>query len=125
MAATAMASSPSRKSTPITTRSPSPTAKRCCATRHMTTTSTNTSTPAEVSSEHDDAEGDEEHSHIEQAPTSNEPVESVGGSDALDDAQERRRPSQRRHQYKIQEVIKRRQVMLVQVVKEERGNKGA
>jgi ribonuclease E len=27
--------------------------------------------------------------------------------------------------YKIQEVIKRRQVMLVQVVKEERGNKGA
>jgi ribonuclease E len=39
--------------------------------------------------------------------------------------QERRRPSQRRHQYKIQEVIKRRQVMLVQVVKEERGNKGA
>ncbi|OEO31266.1 ribonuclease E [Devosia insulae DS-56] len=81
--------------------------------------------PAEVSSEHDDAEGDEEHSHIEQAPTSNEPVESVGGSDALEDVQERRRPSQRRHQYKIQEVIKRRQVMLVQVVKEERGNKGA
>jgi ribonuclease E len=30
-----------------------------------------------------------------------------------------------RRQYKIQEVIKRRQVMLVQVVKEERGNKGA
>ncbi|CDO60915.1 Cytoplasmic axial filament protein CafA and Ribonuclease G [Candidatus Phaeomarinobacter ectocarpi] len=38
-----------------------------------------------------------------------------------------RRPSRRsrsRH-YKIQEVIKRRQIMLVQVVKEERGNKGA
>ena len=34
------------------------------------------------------------------------------------------RASNRRH-YKIQEVIKRRQVMLVQVVKEERGNKGA
>jgi ribonuclease E len=83
------------------------------------------SAPAEVTSEHDDAEGEEEHSHIEQAPTSNEPVESVGGSDALEDVQERRRPSQRRHQYKIQEVIKRRQVMLVQVVKEERGNKGA
>ncbi len=88
----------------------------------------NAAAPAEVSSDgdaHDDAEGDEEHSHIEQAPTSNEPVESVGGSDALEDVQERRRPSQRRHQYKIQEVIKRRQVMLVQVVKEERGNKGA
>src|SRR6059058_1323373 len=27
--------------------------------------------------------------------------------------------------YKIQEVIRRRQIMLVQVVKEERGNKGA
>lgn len=75
----------------------------------------------------DDDHGDEdgEASHIEQAPANNEPVESVGGSDALDDVQERRRPSQRRHQYKIQEVIKRRQVMLVQVVKEERGNKGA
>ena len=35
---------------------------------------------------------DEEHSHIEQAPTSNEPVESIGGSDALEDLQERRRP---------------------------------
>ena len=38
-----------------------------------------------------------------------------------------RRPTRRsrsRH-YKIQEVIKRRQIMLVQVVKEERGNKGA
>ncbi|MCF4164509.1 Rne/Rng family ribonuclease [Zavarzinia compransoris] len=30
-----------------------------------------------------------------------------------------------RRSYKIQEVIKRRQIMLVQVVKEERGNKGA
>jgi len=34
-----------------------------------------------------------------------------------------RRP--RRRHYKIQEVIKRRQIMLVQVVKEERGTKGA
>jgi ribonuclease E len=38
--------------------------------------------------------------------------------------QDRPRPPRRR-QYKIQEVIKRRQIMLVQVVKEERGNKGA
>ncbi|MEJ0024174.1 MAG: ribonuclease E/G [Alphaproteobacteria bacterium] len=37
--------------------------------------------------------------------------------------EERRRMLSRR--YKIQEVIKRRQIMLVQVVKEERGNKGA
>jgi ribonuclease E len=50
-------------------------------------------------------------------------VESVGGDDVLEEVPERAfRP---RRQYKIQEVIKRRQVMLVQVVKEERGNKGA
>ena len=36
-----------------------------------------------------------------------------------------RRAPRLRRQYKIQEVIKRRQVLLVQVVKEERGNKGA
>ncbi|HVV78244.1 MAG TPA: Rne/Rng family ribonuclease, partial [Pseudolabrys sp.] len=51
-------------------------------------------------------------------------VESVGGADALEEAQERA-PRVRVRQYKIQEVIKRRQVMLVQVVKEERGTKGA
>ena len=36
-----------------------------------------------------------------------------------------RRSRRRQRQYKIQEVIKRRQILLVQVVKEERGNKGA
>ncbi len=50
-------------------------------------------------------------------------VESVGGADAMEEVPERM-PRGRR-QYKIQEVIKRRQVMLVQVVKEERGTKGA
>ncbi len=43
--------------------------------------------------------------------------------DAIEEVPERT-PRYRR-QYKIQEVIKRRQVMLVQVVKEERGTKGA
>ena len=52
-----------------------------------------------------------------------EAVESVGGADALEEVQER--VPRFRRQYKIQEVIKRRQVMLVQVVKEERGSKGA
>jgi ribonuclease E len=52
-----------------------------------------------------------------------EVVESVGGDDALEEATERL-PRIRR-QYKIQEVIKRRQILLVQVVKEERGTKGA
>jgi ribonuclease E len=51
-----------------------------------------------------------------------EHVESVGQEDAMEEVPERRRP---RRAYKIQEVIKRRQIMLVQVVKEERGNKGA
>jgi ribonuclease E len=52
-----------------------------------------------------------------------ENIESVGGADAMEEVPERtHRP---RRQYKIQEVIKRRQVMLVQVVKEERGTKGA
>ncbi len=50
-------------------------------------------------------------------------VESVGSEDALEEVPQRRRPMRRA--YKIQEVIKRRQVLLVQVVKEERGNKGA
>ncbi|WP_421695349.1 Rne/Rng family ribonuclease [Aestuariivirga sp.] len=51
-------------------------------------------------------------------------VESIGAEDALEEVPQRRRKVQRKH-YKIQEVIKRRQVILVQVVKEERGNKGA
>ncbi len=55
------------------------------------------------------------------------PVETLGGDDAGHEHQrrERRRRPQRERQYKIQEVIKRRQILLVQVVKEERGNKGA
>ena len=51
-------------------------------------------------------------------------VDSVGAEDVLEEVPQRARRQQRRH-YKIQEVIKRRQVILVQVVKEERGNKGA
>ncbi len=49
-------------------------------------------------------------------------VESVGQEDAMEEVPQPRRS---RKQYKIQEVIKRRQVLLVQVVKEERGTKGA
>lgn len=51
-------------------------------------------------------------------------IESVGAEDALEEVPRRTRRAPRRH-YKIQEVIKRRQIILVQVVKEERGNKGA
>ncbi len=70
-------------------------------------------------SEEDDEEEDDE----DEEESEEDQVESVGGDDVLEEVPERAfRP---RRQYKIQEVIKRRQVMLVQVVKEERGNKGA
>jgi len=54
--------------------------------------------------------------------------EEVGGGDEEDTQEamaERRKARTHRHRYKIQEVIKRRQILLVQVVKEERGTKGA
>ena len=52
-----------------------------------------------------------------------ETIDEVGSADALEELPSR--PRRTRRSYKIQEVIKRRQVILVQVVKEERGNKGA
>ena len=55
---------------------------------------------------------------------SDETVESVGAEDAMEEAAPRKQRINYRS-YKIQEVIKRRQILLVQVVKEERGNKGA
>lgn len=63
------------------------------------------------------------------ADTDNDGVEVIGDN-AEDDIAElgdahRRRLRQLTRMYKIQEVIKRRQILLVQVVKEERGNKGA
>ncbi|MSO92885.1 MAG: Rne/Rng family ribonuclease [Rhodospirillales bacterium] len=51
-------------------------------------------------------------------------VETVGG-DSGEEEEEVRRPRQLFRNYKIQEVIKRRQILLIQVVKEERGTKGA
>jgi ribonuclease E len=82
-----------------------------------------------AASQHDDhaaAPQSDEHSDDEEdegEEAEEEIVESVGGDDVMEEVPERAfRP---RRQYKIQEVIKRRQVMLVQVVKEERGNKGA
>ncbi|GGC56901.1 Rne/Rng family ribonuclease [Chelatococcus reniformis] len=71
-----------------------------------------------------DKDGDGEEDDEDEEEEEEETVEHVGGTDALEELPERRfRPSRR--QYKIQEVIKRRQILLVQVVKEERGNKGA
>ncbi|OCJ12086.1 ribonuclease [Rhizobium sp. AC27/96] len=66
---------------------------------------------------HDD-DDDDDHDHEEEV------IESVGAEDAMEEVPDRvqRKP---RKQYRIQEVIKRRQILLVQVAKEERGNKGA
>jgi ribonuclease E len=78
--------------------------------------------------ESEGAEGEEvsEAADAEAAEVAEEDaVESVGSEDALEELPERRPQQRLRRQYKIQEVIKRRQVLLVQVVKEERGNKGA
>jgi ribonuclease E len=73
--------------------------------------------------EHEDAGEDEDDAEGENGDEEEE-VQQVGGrGDAMEELPERPRPPRR--QYKIQEVIKRRQILLVQVVKEERGNKGA
>jgi ribonuclease E len=83
--------------------------------------------PSSADGEHDDEgegeseNGEDEADHDDEVEE-HEIVEQLGG-DALDDVRER--PRVHRRQYKIQEVIKRRQILLVQVVKEERGNKGA
>ncbi len=72
--------------------------------------------PSEGDDESDDEDEDDDEEHEE------EHVEQIGGDD-IDEVPVR--AYRTRKQYKIQEVIKRRQVLLVQVVKEERGNKGA
>ena len=51
--------------------------------------------------------------------------ETIGGEGPEEMSRERRIPPRFLRHYKIQEVIRRRQIMLVQVVKEERGTKGA
>ncbi|MBO9377743.1 Rne/Rng family ribonuclease [Sphingomonas histidinilytica] len=74
-----------------------------------------------------DADHEDDHHHDgdeEDAPRPRR--ESVGGGSddgAVENLRQRRMNLRRR--YKIQDVIRRRQVLLVQVVKEERGNKGA
>lgn len=62
---------------------------------------------------HDD-DGDDGDDVLETGGQHDEPTESL-----------RRKRMALRRRYKIQEVIRRRQVMLIQVVKEERGSKGA
>ena len=74
-------------------------------------------TPAGDDDEEDEGEGSVE--TVEKDDT----IESVAEEDDSEEVRPVRKPRPKR--YKIQEVIKVRQIMLVQVVKEERGNKGA
>jgi ribonuclease E len=62
------------------------------------------------------------HPDADREDSEGETVETIDGDELEED--ERQRSRTVRH-YKIQEVVKRRQIMLVQVSKEERGNKGA
>ncbi|MGJ8627838.1 MAG: Rne/Rng family ribonuclease [Sulfitobacter sp.] len=85
-------------------------------------------TPVEtpVVGEDDDAGDDTEDTAGDDsvnASDKDESIESVADEDDSEDIRPVRKPRPKR--YKIQEVVKVRQILLVQVVKEERGNKGA
>ncbi len=69
-----------------------------------------------------DDDGDNDQPEIS-ATDKDDSIESVAQEDDVEEIRPRRKPRPRR--YKIQEVIKVRQILLIQVVKEERGNKGA
>ncbi|MEN8950432.1 Rne/Rng family ribonuclease [Planktotalea arctica] len=69
------------------------------------------------------ASDDEDTPKGQSAADRDENIESVADDDDVEDIRPARKPRPRR--YKIQEVVKVRQILLVQVVKEERGNKGA
>ena len=74
----------------------------------------------------DDSDTDSDEADAARAPDAaakDSEIESVADEDDQEDIRPPRKPRPKR--YKIQEVIKVRQIMLVQVVKEERGNKGA
>ncbi|UWR13018.1 Rne/Rng family ribonuclease [Sulfitobacter mediterraneus] len=73
-------------------------------------------------SDADDSDDDEDGKSTD-ATAKDESIESVADEDDSEDIRPVRKPRPKR--YKIQEVIKVRQILLVQVVKEERGNKGA
>ncbi len=75
---------------------------------------------AQAKPEDSDEEADD---GITEASDRDDSIESVADEDVAEEIRAPRRPKPRK--YKIQEVIKVRQILLVQVVKEERGNKGA
>ncbi len=72
----------------------------------------------------EDAPSDERDAESDAAEPDGPAPETVGG-ETVDDGHAQRRTARFLRQYKIQEVMRRRQILLIQVVKEERGNKGA
>ncbi len=68
-------------------------------------------------------EADEPYVAADHAAETDDEIESIAEEDVAEEIRSPRKPRPRR--YKIQEVVKVRQILLVQVVKEERGNKGA
>ncbi|NOE26042.1 ribonuclease E/G [Ruegeria sp. HKCCD6157] len=79
--------------------------------------------PVEAADDEQDPDEDVDETKSTDAASKDASIESVADDDDSEDIRPPRKPRPRR--YKIQEVIKVRQVLLVQVVKEERGNKGA
>ncbi|PJF08904.1 ribonuclease E/G [Pseudorhodobacter sp. MZDSW-24AT] len=71
----------------------------------------------------DGGTGETPYRAMDHASDTDDEIESIAEEDVAEEISAPRKPRARR--YKIQEVIKVRQIMLVQVVKEERGNKGA
>ncbi|MEM8789951.1 MAG: ribonuclease E/G [Pseudomonadota bacterium] len=76
---------------------------------------------ADASADDDDQTDDPAEGKTDK-PDSRDDYDTVGANEAREEIAPRRT---RQRRYKIQEVIKVRQILLVQVVKEERGNKGA
>ena len=81
--------------------------------------------PADADATEDDGDDDDDDAAGKRANAAakDASIESVADDDDHEDIRPPRKLRPRR--YKIQEVIKVRQILLVQVVKEERGNKGA
>jgi ribonuclease E len=86
-------------------------------------TPTNDSSEEEGSDTPSDDDEEEDTDKLPDATERDDAIESVADEDVTEEIRPRRK--QRPRRYKIQEVIKVRQILLVQVVKEERGNKGA
>ena len=135
MAAIATASWPSAKSTPIITRSRRPTAKPCfakkpsmrprksgCAPPESTMTKIARRRRRATMTSRRRRRGRRRARRRRRRGghrSSRSPVDEFAADEL------RRKRQNLRRRYKIQDVIQRRQVLLVQVVKEERGNKGA